>query len=138
MNYYKRILFPTDFSSAADHALNHANSLALAHEDLILLVHVIEEMDFNPQERAREELSKVISPQLKRQIQVEEIVLRGKPFVEIIRTAREKNADLIVIPTHAHAGIKHSHVGSNAERVIRKAPCPVLVIHHPDFEFSMP
>jgi nucleotide-binding universal stress UspA family protein len=155
MNHFKRILFPTDFSSAAGHALNYAISLALAHEGLILLVHVIEEINFSSpysfgsrpvkveyrhgiEEKAREELSKVISPQLKRQIQVEEILLKGEPFVEIIRTAREKNADLIVIPSHAHPGIKHSHLGSNAERVIRKASCPVLVIRHPEVEFSMP
>lgn len=155
MRNFKRILFPTDFSSAAAHALSVAISLALEHEGILFLVHVIEEEQFSSpysfgsrpvkvehgygiEDRAREELSKLISPQVKRQIHVEEILLKGKPFVEIIRAAREKNIDLIVIPTHGHAGIKHSHLGSDAERVIRKAPCPVLVIRHPEFEFTMP
>jgi nucleotide-binding universal stress UspA family protein len=155
MRNFKRILFATDFSSAAAHALSYAISLALEHESMLFLVHVIEEDRFSPpysfgsrpvqveygydiEERSREELSKHISPQVKRQIHVEEILLKGKPYVEIIRTAREKNADLIVIPTHGHAGIKHSHLGSTADRVIRKAPCPVLVIRHPEFEFTMP
>jgi nucleotide-binding universal stress UspA family protein len=48
MNHFKRILFPTDFSPAAGHALNYAIALALAHEGVILLVHVIEEINSGP------------------------------------------------------------------------------------------
>jgi nucleotide-binding universal stress UspA family protein len=152
---FKRILFPTDFSPAATHALDYAISLALEHEASIFLVHVIEEMGFNSpftltsfpatveyhhgmEERVKVELQKVISPQLKRQIFVEEILVRGKPFVEIIRVARDKNADLIVIPTHCKPGPKHTHLGSTSERVVRLAPCAVLVIRHPEFEFVTP
>ena len=152
---FKRILFPTDFSPAAQHALDYAISLALEHEAQILLVHVIEDIGFNTaftlisfpttveyhhglEEKVRGELSKVISPQLKRQIPVEEILLQGKPFVEIVRVAKEKKADLIVIPTHCKPGPKHTHLGSTAERVVRLAPCPVLVIRHPEYEFVMP
>ena len=108
---FKRILFPTDFSPAATHALDFAISLALEHEASIFLVHVIEEIGFNSpftltsfpttveyhhgiEEEVKRELQKVISPQLKRQIPVEEILVRGKPFVEIIRVAKDKKADL--------------------------------------------
>ena len=152
---FKRILFPTDFSPAATHALDFAISLALEHEASIFLVHVIEEIGFNSpftltsfptsleyhhgmEEEVKRELQKVISPQLKRQIPVEEILVRGKPFVEIIRVAKDKKADLIVIPTHCKPGPKHTHLGSTSERVVRLAPCPVLVIRHPEFQFVTP
>jgi nucleotide-binding universal stress UspA family protein len=90
------------------------------------------------EEKAKEELARVLSPQLKRQINVEEAVVRGRPFVEIIRLAKEKSADLIVMATHSQTGIRHSHLGSTAERVVRKAPCPVMVIRHPEYQFIMP
>jgi len=152
---FKRILFPTDFSPSAQHALDYAISLALEYESTIILAHVIEDISFNSsftlssfptsleyhhgmQERAKEELARVLSPQLKRQINVEEAVVRGRPFVEIIRVAKEKGADLIVMATHSQTGIRHSHLGSTAERVVRKAPCPVMVIRHPEYQFIMP
>ncbi|MEW5979425.1 MAG: universal stress protein [Acidobacteriota bacterium] len=152
---FKRILFPTDFSPSAAHALDFAISLALEHESELLLLHVIEDISFNSpftlstfpslveyqdsmDAKIREELHKVISDQIRRQIPVEEILARGKPFLEIVRVAREKQADLIVIPTHSHPGLKHSHLGATAERVVRKSLCPVLVVRHPDTQFAMP
>jgi len=152
---FKRILFPTDFSPSAQHALDYAISVALEYESTIILAHVIEDISFNSsftlssfptsleyhhgmEEKAKEELARVLSPQLKRQINVEEAVVRGRPFVEIIRVAKEKGADLIVMATHSQTGIRHSHLGSTAERVVRKAPCPVMVIRHPEYQFIMP
>ena len=52
----------------------------------------------------------------------------GKPFEEIIATAREVNADLIVIASHGHGGFKHLALGSTAEKTVSRAPCPVLVV----------
>jgi nucleotide-binding universal stress UspA family protein len=152
---FKRILFATDFSPASAHALDYAISLALEHEAKIVLIHVVEDIGFNApftlssypatveyhhgmEEKIKEELQKVIAPQLKRQMQVEEVITKGTPFVEIIRAARDKEADLIVIPTHSHPGRKHSHLGPTAERVVSLSPCPVLVIRHPDFEYVKP
>ena len=90
------------------------------------------------EEKVKLELEKVIAPQLKRQINVEEMVVKGKPFVEIVRLAKEKEADLIVMATHSQTGVRHSHLGSTAERVVRKASCPVLVVRHPEYQFVMP
>ena len=69
---------------------------------------------------------------------VEKVVERGVPFVEIIRTAKEKNADLIVIGTHGRTGIDHMLFGSTAEKVVRKAHCPVLTVRIAGKEFKMP
>ena len=59
---------------------------------------------------------------------VEPIILFGVPFVEIIKTAKDKNIDLIVIGTHGRTGLAHMLIGSVAEKIVRKAPCPVLTI----------
>jgi nucleotide-binding universal stress UspA family protein len=69
---------------------------------------------------------------------VERIVTRGVPFVEIIRIAKEQNADLIVIGTHGRTGIDHMLFGSTAEKVVRKSPCPVLTVRMAGREFKMP
>jgi len=69
---------------------------------------------------------------------VEKMVVRGVPFVEIIKTAKGKNADLIVIGTHGRTGIDHMLFGSTAEKVVRKAACPVLTVRIAGREFKMP
>ena len=62
----------------------------------------------------------------------------GTPFLEIVRTAREQDVDLIVMGTHGRTGLAHMLIGSTAERVVRLAPCPVLTVKHPQHEFVMP
>jgi nucleotide-binding universal stress UspA family protein len=69
---------------------------------------------------------------------VEKMVVRGVPFVEIIRTAKDKNADMIVIGTHGRTGIDHMLFGSTAEKVVRKSHCPVLTVRMAGKEFKMP
>lgn len=150
---FKRILFPTDFSQAASYALDYAISLALEHEATLCLVHVIEATDFNSafvlsyfprtveyedplKGQAKKNLEEAVSPQVKRQINVEEVIAQGKPYQEIIRVAKEKDVDLIVIPTNKALEHRHLHLGSTAERVVSLSPCPVLVIRHPALEAS--
>jgi nucleotide-binding universal stress UspA family protein len=66
-------------------------------------------------------------------------VLRtGTPFLEIVTAARELDSDLIVVGTHGRTGLAHVMIGSVAEKVVRKAPCPVLTVKHPEHEFVMP
>jgi nucleotide-binding universal stress UspA family protein len=68
----------------------------------------------------------------------EKMVVRGVPFVEIIRIAKERSADLIVIGTHGRTGIDHMLFGSTAEKVVRKSSCPVLTVRIAGKEFKMP
>ena len=60
------------------------------------------------------------------------------PFVEIIRYAKENAIDMIVMGTHGYSGVKHLILGSVAENVVRKAPCPVLTIRPENHQFVMP
>jgi nucleotide-binding universal stress UspA family protein len=59
----------------------------------------------------------------------------GSPFTEICDTARAMKVDLIILTTHGYTGLKHVLLGSTAERVIRHAPCPVLVVREKEHEF---
>ena len=65
-------------------------------------------------------------------------VMQGTPFAEIVKVARDESYDLIVMGTHGRAGISHALLGSVAERVVRKAHCPVLTIRHPDQKVAHP
>jgi nucleotide-binding universal stress UspA family protein len=61
--------------------------------------------------------------------------LIGSPFFEILRYASEQSVDLIVIGTHGRGPLGHMLLGSVAEKVVRRAPCPVLTVRHPQHEF---
>ena len=58
----------------------------------------------------------------------------GSPLVEIVRYAQEHSVDLIVMGTHGHGPVAHMLLGSVADNVIRRAPCPVLTVRHPHHE----
>ena len=61
-------------------------------------------------------------------VQTNWIVKHGKSYQEIVKAAKKLKADMIVISTHGYTGLKHTIMGSTAERVVRHAPCPVLVL----------
>ena len=71
-------------------------------------------------------------------LDVEHVILRGMPFLEIIRYAKANEVDLIVIGTHGRSGMEHIIFGSTAEKVVRKAPCPVLSVKPAQHAFVMP
>ncbi len=150
----KTILYPTDFSNGARAAMGHAVSLAQDYNASLILLYVVQNMfmtdwdNLSPQYQAdlTEDLQRnawnemdkwgaEVAPKVK---DVEKMVVIGVPFVEIIRTAREKNADLIVIGTHGRTGVDHMLFGSTAEKVVRKSSCPVLSVRMTGKEFKMP
>jgi nucleotide-binding universal stress UspA family protein len=69
---------------------------------------------------------------------VKRVVVMGKPFAEIIRYAREQAIDLIVLGTHGRSALGSMLLGGVAEKVVRKAPCAVLTVRHPDHQFEAP
>ena len=150
----KTIIFPTDFSQGARAAMDYAVSLAKDYDAKLILLYVIQDIsiaewyipssisatDFieDMQKSASREMEKWGAEVAAKVTNVEKMVVRGIPFVEIIKTARDRDADMIVIGTHGRTGIDHMLFGSTAEKVVRKAHCPVLTVRIAGKEFKMP
>ncbi len=150
----KTILFPTDFSQGARAAMDHAVSLSRQYGARLILLYVIQDISIaewyipsslsvtdlveDMQKSAWKEMDKWGQEVAGAVKDTEKLVVRGVPFVEIIRTAKEKSVDLIVIGTHGRTGIDHMLFGSTAEKVVRKAPCPVLTVRMAGKDFKMP
>jgi len=140
------ILAPIDFSDYSKNALKYAAEFAKEFNAKLYLVYVVEPMiypadfsmgqiaipstDIDLNTRAEQELTN-LSKTLDSGLVIESLIKTGKPFVEIIETAKEKDIDLIIIATHGHTGVEHLLFGSTAEKVVRKAPCPVLTLREP-------
>jgi nucleotide-binding universal stress UspA family protein len=86
----------------------------------------------------RAALERVIKENQLQRFQASAEVREGTPFYEIIQFAKEKDIDLIVMGTHGHTGLVHVLMGSVTEKVVRKSPCPVLTVRHPEHEFVHP
>ena len=150
----KRIVCAVDFSDYSDHAQRYAVGLAEVFGAELRLVHVVE-LPFLPtyslagvpalvlpveqvEEGARERMQEAVDACRAIHADTEGEVRTGSPFVEVIDYAREVEADLIVVGTHGRTGLSHMLIGSVAEKIVRKAPCPVLSVKHPDHDFEMP
>lgn len=143
----KKVLVPIDFSDYSKSALKYAVNFAKSFSAEIVLIYVVEPVIYPPDfsmgqiampsinaewdVRAKEELQKLAISEIPGESVVKTIIKTGKPFVEIIETAKEENVDLIIIATHGHSGVEHILFGSTAEKVVRKAPCPVLTLREP-------
>jgi nucleotide-binding universal stress UspA family protein len=142
----RSILLPTDFSQCAESALPYAADLARQMKARLVCLHVVETvmppvgyaavaeplpaMDIGGQleESATRELPKLGAREECAGLEVEEVVARGDAAGEIVRVARERNIDLIVISSHGRTGFRRMIFGSTAESVVRHAHCPVLVV----------
>ncbi len=138
----KKILVPIDFSDYSKNALKYAVPFAKQFGAEILLLYVVEptiypadfsfgqvsfpSMEAEMYKRGSEELKKLAEKEIKDTVKWQTRIETGKAFAEIIRIAEEENIDMIIIATHGHTGVEHIIFGSTAEKVVRKAPCPVL------------
>jgi nucleotide-binding universal stress UspA family protein len=143
----KKILVPIDFSDYSKSALKYATEFAQKFNAEIFLVYVVEPVIYPPDFsmgqiaipsvntewdiKAKEELDKLAASEIPNAVPVQAIIKTGKPFLEIIETAAEEDVDIIIIATHGHSGMEHILFGSTAEKVVRKAPCPVLTLREP-------
>lgn len=143
----KKILVPIDFSDYSKSALRYSINFAKSFNASITLIYVVEPIIYPPDfsmgqiaiptvntewdERAKEELDKLAKNEIPAEVKVKTLIKTGKPFVEIIETAKEEDTDLIIIATHGHTGVEHILFGSTAEKVVRKSPCPVLTLREP-------
>ncbi len=147
----ERILVPTDFSGYSKQAIAYACELAKRFAAELHLLHVVQfpivaapytgavaQAGLRPEVSARKELEDLQASALDQIARVERMVRAGAPFVEIVRHAKEKEIDLIVMGTHGRTGLAHMLIGSVAEKVVRKAPCPVLTVRPEGHQFVMP
>ena len=150
----RSILLPTDFSDCANFALPYAAGIARATGASLLAVHVIETVvpavgysgmseplpiaDISEQleESAEREMPRVAACEECAGLNVEEMIVHGDAATEIVRVARERRVDLIVISSHGRTGLGRILFGSTAEAVVRHATCPVLVVKPPQEEES--
>jgi nucleotide-binding universal stress UspA family protein len=125
----KKILYPTDFSSYSNQAYFHALGLAEKYGASLTFVYV--HAPGGPGDRAywRGQLEQVRPGNPK--ISVSHVLLEGDPATEIARYAADAGIDVIVIGTHGRTGVDRLVMGSVAEKVMREAPCSVLVVKLP-------
>jgi nucleotide-binding universal stress UspA family protein len=151
----KRILFATDFSDNSKYALTFAISFAQKYDAMLYILHVIQqpsyplgmyaEISFDAMDKFSQSISDAVEKEmqtlkekdLKGYPKYECMIVHGTPFLEILRTAKEKNVELIVVGTHGRTGLDHVLFGSTAEKVVRRAPCPVLSVRLPGKEFKI-
>ena len=150
----RSILFPTDFSETSDHALQYAVALAEQFRARIDMVHVVEEVAITQHisvtlvdtgeiiehlvADAKKRLAGYEKDHVPAGIKTKCTTLRGTPFLEVIRYAREHESDVVVMGTHGRTGLAHVVMGSTAEKVVRHSPCPVLTVRSPGHEFQNP
>jgi nucleotide-binding universal stress UspA family protein len=152
MTPIRTILHPTDFSAHSERAWELACALAKTHGARLVVLHVLEQpltihagvmMSEPPPLPLAEELK---SLQERLQLiqapngttEVQHQLLVGDTVTAILQIAREQHCDLIVLGTHGRTGLSRVLLGSVAEKVLRKADCPVLVVKSPLSETGKP
>jgi len=151
----RKILVPTDFGATSLVALKYGCALAENFGAAIHLMHVLEDALIHPashaglfamqpdyrqvmEREAGQRLEALLDQVSRERLKVRVVVRWGSPFLEIIRYAKAEASDLIVLGTQGLGPIAHMLMGSVAEKVVRKAPCPVLTVRHPEHEFVLP
>jgi nucleotide-binding universal stress UspA family protein len=144
MSGYGTVLVSTDLSDPSIAALRHAAALADASGGCLIATYVVEErlppliMAHAPDVRQllqqhRETAAKALDDHIAEHLpgrQVDAVIREGIVHDEIVRLARERQVDVIVVGMHGHGFLAHALAGSTAERVLHHAPCPVLVVPH--------
>ncbi len=150
----KKILVPQDFSEYSLHALKYAVTFAELFKSELIVLHIVEPivypadfsfgqvsipaMEEEIRKHSEEQLNELVEREIPAGIRATPMIRVGKPFIEIVEVAKGENADLIVISSHGRTGMDHVLFGSTADKVVRKAPCPVLTIRPHEHEFVLP
>ncbi|MCI0708272.1 MAG: universal stress protein [Ignavibacteriae bacterium] len=140
----RSILVPIDFSAHSKNALKYAVPFARQFHASIELLYVVEPTvypaDFSfgqvgfpnvedeMRKRAAKQLDRLVKDEVAGVVTAGRTIRVGRPFYEINQHAKDRKIDLIIIATHGHTGMEHILFGSTAEKVVRGAPCPVLVV----------
>ena len=141
----RRILHPSDFSSASNAAFKKAIEMAKASRAELLIVHVInpivpvagegyvspkmyEDLSASTRAWARKQLDRLLVKAKKSGVRGKGVLAEGAAHEQIARIAKTKRADLVVMGTHGRSGFAKLFLGSVAGRVVAAAPCPVLTV----------
>lgn len=137
----KKILFPTDFSHTGDAALELASALARDMNAKLLIVHVEEpplayaggEFYYGVPDPATEDMKQMLQEVVPKDSTVpcEHHLVTGEPASAVTRLAESEEVDMIVMGTHGRTGVTRLLMGSVAEAIVRRAPCPVLTYRQP-------
>jgi universal stress protein A len=151
--HLKTILVPYDFSSYSSKALNYALQFAEQFNAEVVVLYVVEPLPILPTDviaappDTTGDRIPAISSRMEalcreagtpHRLSVRALVITGTPYERIVETAKSQDADLIIIATHGYRGFKRFYMGSTTERVIRHAPCPVLVVRDKERDFVGP
>jgi universal stress protein A len=140
MTDFRRILCPVDFDSISLLAVKVAHDMTIKYGGKLYLLHVVRipihdmdvpvEIPAHPywEQSAYDQIKEVVRQTLADDAPHEIMVKSGIPESAILETAVELGIDLIVMGSHARTGLAHLVLGSVAEEVVRRAPCPVMVI----------
>lgn len=146
----KEVLVPVDFSEPSRKSIQYAVVFAQQFGARLTLLHVVEPLSYPPDfavvpllppdaEDARiRELTRQLqqlAEKLGPGIETQPVVTSGRPWQGITEYAAANNTDLIIVSTHGYTGIKHVLLGSVAEKIVRHAPCPVLVVRAEEHDF---
>lgn len=148
----KRILVPVDFSTTSRKAVRYARRFAEIYGAEVMLFHVVdfadidrvalrlgplaqERMESEAMSRARSLLKQLADRELGDSVTHELDIVAGLATKSIVEKAKQWEADMILVGVHSERVIKHTIIGSTAERVVRLAPCPVLVVRDHEHEF---
>ncbi len=138
----RRVICPLDFSTTATRALEYAASVAALAQARLTVAHIVEVLheagdvplpDFDAYragrfEDARTSMAQALSPDVRRLAAVDELLLAGRPYREILRLAAEQQAGLIVMGVHGRGALDRMFFGSTTQHVVRQATCPVLTV----------
>jgi len=139
----QKILHPTDYSESSRPALKEALDLAREYAAGLVLLHVVDSL--GPEQLTYRESVSADQPSAYRQqlfdelrhtlpagtdLHVDYVLSEEDPVTAILRTQAELGCDLIILGTHGVTGVRRWFSGSEAEEVVRRAPCPVLVVKH--------
>lgn len=134
----RHFLVPLDLGDTTQPQLDYALGLGSKLKARLILMHVIHIPHFAQPEltpymdaitdQTRQAINNHLQQSITTDVAVETVLAHGTPWQEIIHTAKRRAVDLIIVGTHARSGVGHALLGSVAEKIVRLASCPVLVI----------
>jgi nucleotide-binding universal stress UspA family protein len=152
----KNVLVATDFSQASVSALTYGRAVARAFKAKLHVLHMIDDlsrfaypestgvlpyaqMQGEMRRAAEQQMEAFVDESDRRELHAETILKLGSSAAsEIIEYAKQIPVDLIIVGTTGRGAVDRMLMGSVADKVVRRAPCPVLAVHHPEHEFVMP